>query len=161
MRKTFLLLVLAIPACVFLGFSLGYYTGLSTIEIPECPSLSCPGCPECPDCVCPVCPKCPELPLFLQEAQAVANAHDYDLEKYNCRHFTEELIKRLRADGYKAKYCIGIYKPCTENNPVEQCYHAWVKVTNVYIEATTGQVIEPKDYKRWYDEKYCVDHVNW
>jgi len=130
-----------------LCFLLGYLVGIYSVEIPECPSLSCPGCPECPDCVCPACPECPELPLLLQEAQTVAKAHDYDIDRYNCRHFTEELIKRLRADGYKAKYCIGVYKPCTESKPEEYCYHAWVKTT-VYIEATTGEVIEPKDYKR-------------
>ena len=128
-------------------------------------NVTCPACPnlECnykePDCIseCPNCPECPELPLFMREAKNVADAHYYEKDRYVCQDFAEELFKRLKADGYEVRYCIGIAKWCLKNKREKDCWHAWVKLgNNLVIEATNGELIEPKDYKLDYDERRCL-----
>lgn len=114
-------------------------------------------CPACPDCI-HVDQPLPELPLFMQEAKNVAGAHYYETGKYVCQGYAKELTRRLVADGYDAQYCIGTARWCERNQEFDNqnCRHAWVKLgENVYIEATTGRFIEPKDYALDYREERC------
>jgi len=143
-----------------LGFVAGNFVFL--LNCPPC-NYKCPSlyynlsCPSCPEQICNPLLECPECyqPLFLREAENVADAHYYEKDKYVCRHYAKELEKRLEADGYEAYYCIGIANWCLEQGkPERECWHAWNKVC-MYIEAISGKVIEPKDYERLYDERIC------
>lgn len=87
-----------------------------------------------------------DVPVFLEEAELVADSHEYKLGSYSCGDYSGELANRLKSDGYEAYYCQGTYG----NSSME---HAWVKVV-VYIEATTGRVIEPRYYEE-YNERFC------
>ena len=120
-------------------------------------SLSCPAAPACILNERPM----PEMPLFIEEAKNVAGAHYFESGRYVCQDYAKELVGRLQADGYSAQYCIGIANWCKDpENPGKNCWHAWVKLGDgIYIEATTGQFIEPKDYGRDYDERSCTSAV--
>jgi hypothetical protein len=93
----------------------------------------------------------------MQEAKNVAGAHYYEKDRYVCQDYARELVRRLQADGYSAQYCIGKAKWCDPDVDVRyKCWHAWVKLgDNMYIEATTGTFIEPKDYGGSYEERSC------
>lgn len=141
--------------------------------------------PECPDCEprlsCPeqgqptinlsckpsnvYCQSCPELPLYMREMENVAEAHDWERNRYLCGDFSVELFGRLVADGYEDAYlCYGIYKDCDKDTDPWKCGHAWVKIgrgTSIILEAVWGTVIPPKDYGRLYEELECWNHVPW
>lgn len=87
-----------------------------------------------------------EVPEFLEEAEIVADSHEYKMDSYSCGDYSNELANRLKSDGYEAYYCQGTYGK-------DSMEHAWVKVV-VYIEATTGRVIEPRYYEE-YNERFC------
>lgn len=87
-----------------------------------------------------------EVPVFLEEAELIAESHEYKMNSYSCGDYSNELANRLKSDGYEAYYCQGTYG----NKSME---HAWVKVV-VYMEATTGKVIEPRYYEE-YNERFC------
>ena len=81
----------------------------------------------------------------------VAEEHEYDTMGYNCRNFSQALTERLKEDGYDASVCYGSLRECEG----VFCGHAWGKVEDLYIEATTGQVISPSEYASKYEEKTC------
>ena len=87
-----------------------------------------------------------DLPLFLKEAENVAQAHAYKSMVYSCGDYSTELAGRLQRDGYEAYYCQGRYTPTGTE-------HAWVKVV-IYVEATTGKAIDPRYYAE-YEERFC------
>jgi len=75
----------------------------------------------------------------------------YDTKNYNCKNFSQTLKEKLLENGYDAKVCYGSLINC-EN---VFCGHAWVKVEDLYIEATTGKIISPSEYAEGYNEKSC------
>lgn len=81
----------------------------------------------------------------------VAEEHEYDTLSYNCMNFSQSLKGRLTEDGYDAKVCYGSLRECEG----AFCSHAWIKVEELYIEATTGQIISPSEYADKYEEKSC------
>jgi hypothetical protein len=93
------------------------------------------------------CPK-EEKPLWMEEAQIVAENHVYEKQIYDCDDYSRELVKRLQSDGYESYYCQGTY-----SNGINTVEHAWVKVV-VYVEATSGKVINPVEYQG-YSERFC------
>jgi len=134
-----------------LSFLLGYIVYPNLNECPNCIcipptyNLSCPET-KCPDCVC-IQEKC-DYPSFLKIIKNMAEEHRYDWKEYNCHHYSQELIRRLRDYGYEASYCIG--KVAWSNG-----LHEWVRLT-VYVEPITGKIIEPTYYKKTYFPDYCV-----
>jgi len=146
-------------AFFILGLIYGILFGFTTYQIifpcPDCIyeppifNLSCPEpkIPKCPDCICPE-PEKPKLPSFIEISKNMAEEHEYDFNSYNCDKFSKELVRRLRDYGWNAKYCYG------KVSWNDQYYHAWVKV-EVPIEATTGKIIEPNDYKKNYFPLWC------
>ncbi|UCG95732.1 MAG: hypothetical protein JSV92_01640 [archaeon] len=76
---------------------------------------------------------------------------EYDIRKYNCKNFSQKLSQRLLDQGYQAKICQGTLRECSR----AFCGHAWVKVEEIYIEATTGEIINPSEYEEGYSEKFC------
>lgn len=119
----------------------------------------------CPEPVCDMeCPETqcyePDTPLFLREAQNVADAHDYEEGVYVCLEYARELKRRLVADGYDARVCYGVARWCEEETIEHDCWHAWVKIgagDGIVIEAVSGKHVPPKQYKEEYDERYCYD----
>jgi len=106
-------------------------------------------------------PETQELPLFLQEFWTVANARKYDNNKndpYVCLHYSRELHRRLRNDGYNdAKFCNGISIQCIHDGGNEDdCWHAWIKIGNsVILDPTWKWVVNPDSYEEYYEEKRC------
>jgi hypothetical protein len=100
----------------------------------------------------------PDKPLFVIEAESVAASHDYDPDGFHCENYADELVRRLRLDGYTASKCIGICLDCSCKYPDEQgrCWHAWVKMGGLAIESVTGEFIPPVDYEESYVEQYCT-----
>ena len=158
-------------------FSLGIIVTIASVTTAQQPrpvlNLSCPGCPgvnlSCPSCSCPSC-YCHEpepLPLFMREAKAVAEAHDWGRNEYRCGDFAIELFKRLQADGYDdVRICFGDWYNGDKPDPETDYRHNWVKIGTIPIEATTGEIIEPEDYEMEYNEKWCkpyipVELLNW
>jgi len=155
---------------ITLGLSIGFLQFSTKAEKQnECPKIEIPEpvcnveCPEQPAPICNLkCPECPEEPLFVKEAMIVAHAHDYERWKYNCYDFSKELFKRLKADGYEVYFCTGVALWCVREGKAEnECYHHWVKLgEGIYIEATTGEFIPPKDYDKNYKEIRCSRYVD-
>ena len=91
------------------------------------------------------------LSSFDKIVKDISQDRVYDEEKYNCQNFSNSLRDRLSEEGYDAKVCYGNIKNCDKIF----CAHAWVKVEEVYIEATTGRIISPLDYEEDYWERIC------
>lgn len=147
-----------IPAIIFLtailSFLVGYITYSSLNECPDCVcipptyNISCPE-PICPKPICNPCPEC-KKPNFQIIAEDLVKERQYDRNRYNCLNYAQELARRLRDYGYDVKVCIG-------KVGWSQDYHAWVKIENIYIEATAGKVLTPLEYQKFgYEEDYCV-----
>jgi hypothetical protein len=127
---------------------------ISNIDIPSCPSCDCKLTNQC------------YVPItdFSALLKNNANIRDYELNVYDCSEFSEELDQRLDAQGFKSKTKLvridcdtwtndwdyldttfGYdYEMCKDNN-----LHLIVELSKIYIEATTGEVIMPKDYERY------------
>jgi len=96
--------------------------------------------------------------IFSRISQDVANEIEYELNVYDCTEFAKELSRRLINLGFDSE---DVYTQidCDEWNfsdikMEEECKkidggHRIVEVKNVFIEATTGFVIMPEDYKRY------------
>jgi len=70
-------------------------------------------------------------------------------DEYDCENFSEDLIARLNESGYEAEYIRGDF--C-----VDGCgCHAWVKLC-LYVEATSGDILEPDYYKENYIHNNCL-----
>ena len=102
-------------------------------------------------------------PLYLQIAKDVANASTYELDVYNCRNFSMNLVNNLTEVGYKAetvsgwasfgRYCEvmptdeGGVPLSTITNTSCAGPHMWVRMWDEkgeikMIEAITGDLIE-------------------
>lgn len=99
------------------------------------------------------------VPEHQRIAREVAAGHEYISGEYDCTEFSEELVKRLRAAGYEARTvvsedversaCIFTPEAWKEMTGEDLFCHRWVEVV-IPIEATTGQVIDPKTYAEVY-----------
>jgi hypothetical protein len=83
----------------------------------------------------------PDYPSFVSIADKVADGHTYDINSYNCVDFSKELVKQLEAKGWSARV---VYKE------YDGKAHSWVEVDNIFIEATSGLVLEPSLYQKYY-----------
>jgi len=84
----------------------------------------------------------------------VAEAHKYVMNEYDCTEFSQELAHQLRKTGWEANK-IRVIVDCNSGLFLkETCTpfegrHAIVKVENVYLEATTGNIINPTNYEEY------------
>ncbi len=83
----------------------------------------------------------------------IAWGHTYVVDVYDCSEFSRDLAAALRSSGWKARpYTVtvdcgsGLFGPECQQ---QKNNHMIVHVRDVYIEATTGEVISPKDYKAY------------
>jgi len=81
----------------------------------------------------------------------VANEADYKINVYDCSEYSLELSNRLNSRGWKSKVKL-VTINCNSELFGGECAifrnnHAIVKLSNIYIEATTGQVILPQEYE--------------
>ena len=93
---------------------------------------------------------------FEDVALSVAQAHEYDINKYNCWDYATDLVKALRSQGYAAKIAQGMVNcSCTDWFDKKSCtgVHAWVELI-LPIEATSGTIIPADVYKRCYTFGY-------
>src|SRR3989304_1931859 len=124
--------------------------------------LSCPK-PEQPVCPQPICKSaevsCQNLDYFemtkvclvaqkdksqLQTiAENNAKEHNYEFGVYDCEEFSKQLIQRLNDAGYETEYCVG-----NANLKGTMEKHAFVKVKEIFIEATTGEILSPSDFDK-------------
>jgi len=93
------------------------------------------------------------IPPFITIVQAVAQAHQYDINTYNCRDFTYQSVKTLRELGYSADYCRGWLL-----QDGKKTYHAFGKITT-YFEATNGRYITPEDFESQYTLEACDNSI--
>jgi hypothetical protein len=84
----------------------------------------------------------PDYPSFVSIADKVADEHTYDINSYNCVDFSEELVERLEAKGWSARTVTGNY----DGQP-----HEFVVIEKVYVEATSGLILEPSIFNKYYE----------
>jgi len=92
--------------------------------------------------------------VFEGIAQKVSSSHSYDKFLFNCQHFSNELVQKLKEAGFQARVSTGYVKDdyCTYDNFVNfNCLHNWVTVS-IPIEATTGRIISNEEFSRYYGE---------
>jgi hypothetical protein len=154
--------------CLAIGILAGgITTALFMINSPpfhffyRCPDLKCE---KCSDCICNTerCPDCVHIdqPCECNKPQAVKIAEDLFNEAkytsdYNCDEYARELFRRYKNLGYEASYCEGYISSRYCND--ENCRHAFVKLDNQYVEATTGEFISPQDFAEKYVKSSCED----
>lgn len=90
------------------------------------------------DCEC-YCDS-PTRPSFLTIAEEVATDHNYKKDVYDCTQFSDDLVRQLKAEGWEARKNIGFF-----NGKL----HEWV-IIDINIEATSGRVIEPRVFEKYY-----------
>jgi len=89
---------------------------------------------------------------FEKIAQNLAEEYDYIPDVFDCTEFSEELNKRYKMKGWKSKK-ISVKVDCNSelfNSTICRKYngrHDIVYVKDVYVEATTGEIIDPSNYK--------------
>lgn len=113
-------------------------------------NLSCPE-PHCPE---PICPSkdCPEQGLLKQFMSSVSDQYDYEINKYDCTQFANELARRLQNKGFDAETKF-ITVDCSSSLwNQEQCEdynggHRIVEIDDLYLEPTTGDIIDPQNYE--------------
>ena len=82
-------------------------------------------------------------PSFMEIAEEIAGATEYEADVYDCTEFSEDLVKALEDEGWVAE---------TRWGYVNDSAHQW-SVVEVPIEATSGQVINPYYYNKLYVEE--------
>jgi len=85
------------------------------------------------------------MPEFLDIADRVAFYRTYDYPEWACLNVSEMLIEELENIGYEAKL---------QHGYLNDKGHFWVILTKIPIEATSGEIIEPAEYKDNYEEDY-------
>ena len=157
--------VCALGLAFFMGMLTGFPQDAPVFKVcpePQCPQPDCPEMPELPELNCPEprcpepqCPKakCPECDQGTIKSiiEPVAENHEYEYDLYDCTQFAEEAASRLRDQGWDAEKQV-IPLNCDYFNCSRTNLHAIVHLKDVYIEATTGNIIKPRDYHT-YNEK--------
>jgi len=147
--------IFLLSVALFASLSIQFY------QRPECPEPNCPQ-PEvnlnCPTPACPEpdvttnCPTCPERSVLKKIITNMKQEHDYELNVYDCTEFSRELSGRLNDKGFDARSEMvrvncsspewSHWQDCEENGGKHQI----VVVDNVYIESTSGKIIDPQKY---------------
>lgn len=97
-----------------------------------------------------------KIPSFIPIAEKIGE-REWVYPDYICGDFSRDLVSQLRAQGWKANiqfvywYNKGNGTCSSFNYEKWKCKHYIVKIT-VPIEATTGKIIFPSDYKKYYQE---------
>ena len=125
------------------------------IAIPEIIIMENQTCPEikCPEIICD---PCQSVPSFMSIAELNSN-HEYILDEYDCTQFSDELVKDLKKEGWKAEKIIGYYyddgeNDCGDSKETHDCMHEWT-ILEIPIESVYGYVIEPDVYDTYYSLK--------
>ena len=81
-----------------------------------------------------------------------AEEHEYILDRYDCTEFSKDLARTLKQKGWRAKSIFvrvdcdsGLFEDFSCNK--YDGGHEIVEVSKIYIEATSGNIILPDDYK--------------
>jgi len=119
------------------------------------------------DCVAniPECPACPDNQCgtsyittngcegeFEKIAKNMAQEKDYELNRYDCTEFADNLAGRYNQLGWRAqtkRVQVDCESPQFSSDTCRE-YDGWhliVKVNTIYLEAVTGDVIHPDEYK--------------
>lgn len=132
---------------------------VSTGLIHKCPKPKCPkpepkinlSCPKdkyiCDPKPCPVC----EQSIIKRMAKNVEKEYQYEANEFDCTQFSNELARRLRKKGFDAyvkKIQVDCDAPRWQGTNCEEFngWHEVVVVEDLYIESTTGNVIDPQNY---------------
>lgn len=123
-------------------------------------NLSCP-VPQI-NLSCPDCPYCPEekviirdnINLFETILNNLLEEKSYRPNIYDCSEYSEELARRLEDEGWAVQH---IYTTVDCDSGImdrDICIsfngrHEMIKISNVYIEATNGEIISPRDYQKY------------
>ena len=136
MNKIILLMV----GLLVLGFLVGIITAEPEINL-TCPKLEPIIIKE--DC---------EVSLFKQMANNLDNEKEYKANKYDCTEYSKELSRRYEDEGWDSEV-IRTVVDC-DNGLLDKdlCNqfegrHDMVKIDTIYVEATSGRIVSPKDYK--------------
>ena len=88
---------------------------------------------------------------FEKISKSLANQKNYVADEYDCNQYSQALSNRLNELGWQAqtynvkiKDCESIKLNCQITN-----YHQIVKVRNIFVEATNGEIIHPDDYESY------------
>lgn len=104
---------------------------------------------------------------YLEIAKEIASTHTYDYKLYNCWDYATDLKKALVKAGYKTKIALGAVDCssglfdtiiCEQNNA-----HNWIILyldKEVWIEATTGEVIPPENLRFYHYAQEGIEKVN-
>jgi len=84
------------------------------------------------------------MPEFLDIAGRVAFHREYNFPEWGCHNMSVMLVEELENIGYEAKLQRGY---------LQDMRHDWV-IVKIPIEATSGKIIEPAEYKENYEEDY-------
>jgi len=138
----------------------GYNQGRQEQPVPICEApiinLSCPkteyscNIPElsCPKPFCDVtCPSCPK-DIILDTIKDVPYMREYEYGVWDCTEMSNEIVRRFKEIGFKSEVVMGVVDCESDRfNCTDTARHDWVKLQNIYIEATTGTIIHPDDYE--------------
>jgi len=123
----------------------------------ECPkpevNTSCPQ-PECPEPdVSLDCPDC-DKGWFKNMIESQEQTHHYKLSEYDCTEFSKELARRLDNKGFDAETkftTVDCDSGLFETSSCEKTDggHLVVELENLYIEAVSGEVIDPQNYESY------------
>lgn len=99
--------------------------------------------PSCPACVCnqsfnPIVEGC--YNTFENVVFSMSEQKAYNVNSYNCVAFSNHLSERLNTIGWHAN---------VEYGRVGDVNHAFVHVRDIYVEAITGTIIHPDEYKKY------------
>lgn len=96
-----------------------------------------------------------EVTRYIYDSNGTINGTETAIEgRYACDNFSMDLIQELENNGYEAEYCNGDALWCMPWETNTTCRHAWVK-TYIYIEATSGRILDPVEYRTRYVEEDC------
>ncbi len=84
---------------------------------------------------------------IMELAKNVSESYEFELHKFDCTDFSEELVKRLKEKGFNA-YCVfGRWEI------PDYKLHTWVEIDMlnyfIEIEATKGRIISNEDFKEY------------
>jgi|SRR6056297_695764 len=90
--------------------------------------------------------------MFKKIITDIAQAHEYELNVYDCTEFSTDLNKKLKNYGWDSNTEIVVVDCDSGMFEKEICKeyggrHMIVKIEDVYVEATSGNIISPDDYK--------------
>ena len=144
--------------CVgLLSFFIGDYYNLINCPDMKCPSINLT-CEKplinlsCPQLICNQKIVYPEQSLFQKIVTNFIKEKDYKPNIYDCTEFSNELSRRLEDEGWEAKR-VQTRVDCNSNLfNKENCKqfsgeHDLIRIKEVYLESTNGEIISPREYQ--------------